>query len=119
MIHHDWKPVDMSSRLTLVFAQLNVVESWFNFELYACVTQNRHDGKWYYSLDLGKPDMRAPCNTRHWAMLMAQAARERRPEIDDPTGVHAMGMALCGIRDALGGVVDSLGALHRGLSHHG
>lgn len=75
MLHGDWQPV------TLGWAhRLNVIEGWFSYELLAWVCQNRNDGRWYYSLNDEGPDMKAPCNTKQWAMLLAQEERARRPE---------------------------------------
>ena len=99
MLHGDWQIMALNWVL-----RIDVEEAWFNHSLFATVGRNRHTGLWHYSINNDAPDIKAPCHTRPWAMLLAQEERLRRPEITDPLWL---------LSKALERLCDSMRALQR------
>jgi hypothetical protein len=74
MIHPGWyqqypKPTDDAFTRVRFCA---IREGWVNADLFIVVCQNDHTGLWHYSTWGQGPDMKSPCQSREWAMLLAQ-----------------------------------------------
>ena len=83
-----------------------VQEGWYSHNQFATVCLNAHTGLWHYSINNEGPDIKAPCRTRQWAMLLAQEERLRRPEITDK--LWLLSKALEGVRDAMAAQAEAL-----------
>lgn len=98
----DWKRLKVS----LFNAMGGVQEAWFSYNQFATVCLNWHTGLWHYSINNEGPNIKTPCRTRQWAMLLAQEERLRRPDITDPLWLCAK--ALESIRDCMAAQAEAL-----------
>lgn len=114
LLADDWSQTNLKKGTSPLDTMLRCViyesidESWYSYSVHANVCQNAYDGLWYYSINGEGPDMRAPCRSRQWAMLLAQEERLRRPERIGMERWDALYAGLVGLRDACRNSADAI-----------